>query len=192
MIFFKSVRNLAKTLLFAALSFLKQMMGSASIQLLKRYYNIAVLCEYKLQEDIYKVLVNSYPDKTRFVVLPMDLDYIGAGKPKQPYMLQLDQLIALQANPTLAPCLEPFVFADPRRFSEDSTYYNKVINCLENGFAGIKIYPALGYYPFDENLLKLYFYACSKGIPITTHCIRGVIFYRGFKKQEWDYHPIFT
>src|SRR6185436_827568 len=58
-------------------------------------------------------------------------------------------------------------------------------------FNGFKIYPALGYYPFDVQLLPLWKYAADHQIPILTHCIRGTIFYRGSKKTEWDYHPVY-
>jgi hypothetical protein len=192
-IFIKWVRNVTRLLLFAALKFLKEMMGSANVQLLKRYYNIALLCRYKRQKDIFEVLKNSYPAHTNFVVLPMDLDYIKAGRAKQNYMHQLQELIELKNTPAHKAVLKPFVFADPRRIAAQPAYYQKMIDCLENeGFCGIKIYPALGYYPFDKHLLELFLYACKNEIPVLTHCIRGVIFYRGIKKKEWDNHPVFT
>jgi hypothetical protein len=192
-IFIKWVRNIARLMLFAALKFLKEIMGSGNVQLLKRYYNIALLCRYKNQKDIFEVLRNSYPINTNFVVLPMDLDYIKAGKAKQGYLQQLAELIKLKQNPSHDLVLKPFVFADPRRIAEQPVYYDTIIDCLENkGFSGIKIYPALGYYPFDKHLLELFLYACQKQIPILTHCIRGIIFYRGLKKKEWDEHPVFT
>ena len=192
-IFFKWIRNLIMMLLFTSLKLLKGLLGSPNVELAKRYYNIAVLCRYKYQKDIFGVLRNSYPDNTSFVVLPMDLDYIKAGKAKQSYLQQLDELIELKRNSPHKDKLEPFVFADPRRIEETPEYYQKIIDCLEKeAFSGIKIYPALGYYPFDKNLLELFLYACEMNIPIMTHCIRGVIFYRGMKKKEWDRHPIFT
>jgi predicted TIM-barrel fold metal-dependent hydrolase len=61
---------------------------------------------------------------------------------------------------------------------------------VEN-FSGFKIYPALGYYPFDEQLLPLWRYAAERQIPIMTHCILGTIFYRGRKKKDWNGHPVF-
>jgi hypothetical protein len=62
---------------------------------------------------------------------------------------------------------------------------------ITDKFAGIKIYPALGYYPFDALLLPLWKYAADNELPIMTHCIRGTIFYRGKKDTAWDQHPIF-
>lgn len=187
------VRRIVKLLLFAACAFIKNIAGSASIQLLKRYYNIAKLSKDKDQLYVFTVLKNSYPDGSRFVVLPMDLDYAGAGNAKKNYLQQLDELILLKKNPAHTNELKPFVFADPRRIEAQPEYYQTIINCLEKEkFSGIKIYPALGYYPFDKNLLELFLYACKNEIPIMTHSIKGVIFYRGIKKREWDRHPIFT
>ncbi len=62
---------------------------------------------------------------------------------------------------------------------------------LNGYFKGIKIYPALGYYPFNEDLLPLWMYCKQRGVPITTHCIEGTIFYRGHMKKKWMHHPIF-
>ncbi len=191
-ILFKAVRNVVKLLLFAAFSFLKIIMGSANIQLLKRYYNIALLSKNRSQRYIYTVLTKSYPAGANFVVLPMDMDYLKAGKPSFNYLQQLDELIKLKQHPDHGLTLKPFVFADPRRFAAQPGYYQTVIDCLEkHEFSGIKIYPALGYYPFDKHLLELFLYACKNEIPVLTHCIRGVIFYRGMKKAEWDFHPVF-
>ena len=189
----KTVRTIVKLLLFAAFGFLKIVMGTANIQLLKRYYNIALLSKDRSQRFIFSVLRKSYPAQSSFIVLPMDMDYIKAGKPRFNYLQQLQGLIALKQHPEHGPVLKPFVFADPRRMEEQPGYYDTMIDCLENrGFSGIKIYPALGYYPFDKNLLELFLYASQKGVPVLTHCIRGVIFYRGIKKKEWDHHPVFT
>lgn len=192
-IFVRWVRNITKALLFYAFKFLKDITGSASMELLGRYYNIALLSKDRSQEAIFRILKNSYPADSKFVVLPMDLDYVKAGKAKSDYLIQLNELVNLKRDPNHNQALKPFVFADPRRIETQPDYYNKIIECLEiEKFSGVKIYPALGYYPFDKYLLELFFYACEKEIPILTHCIRGVIFYRGLKKKEWDKHPVFT
>lgn len=189
----KWVRNMVKLLLLAAFKFLKFITGPANTQLLKRYYNIALFSKDRSQEYIFSVLRKSYPAGSEFVILPMDMDYAGAGKPKYNYLQQLEDLVNLKSKDGLRDIMKPFVFADPRRIKETPGYYAKMIECLEvHKFSGIKIYPALGYYPFDKYLLELFLYACKKQIPVLTHCIRGVIFYRGLKKKEWDHHPVFT
>ncbi|MGE0569407.1 MAG: hypothetical protein AB7O73_15815, partial [Bacteroidia bacterium] len=58
--------------------------------------------------------------------------------------------------------------------------------------SGIKIYPALGYFPFDIRLKEIYEYALEKEIPILTHCIRGTVYFRGNKGVAFNnekYHP---
>ena len=47
------------------------------------------------------------------------------------------------------------------------------------GFIGIKLYPALGYFPQDAKMFPLYRWCANNCVPIITHCITGVIHYRG-------------
>jgi len=170
-----------------------------------RYINIGRFAYYDNQYNIYSKLKQQYPIKTKFVILPMDMEYMDAGKltKEGSYENQMLQLKSIKKN---HPEALPFVFVDPRRenvgyqdFMKWRPEKGKVIleDCFikkyieEEKFSGFKIYPALGYYPFDEKLLALWKYAADNGIPIMTHCIRGTIFYRGTKKEEWNYHPIF-
>jgi len=145
----------------------------------------------------------------------MDMDYMEAGKSKTRYRDQMKELAEIKDMPSNEKVLYPFVFADPRRMIKvqdekryvpgDKEYFNwsieagkmKLGDCFikeyleDRHFSGIKIYPALGYYPFDAKLLPLWKYAADNNIPVLTHCIRGTIFYRGLKKREWNEHPVF-
>lgn len=100
----------------------------------------------------------------------------------------------------------PFVFLDPRRVKrEGDDFFNwhivddKMVlkDCFlktymeKRKFSGFKIYPALGYYPFDEYLLPIWRYAVENNIPIMSHCIMGTIYYRGDIKEKWHFHPVF-
>jgi len=147
------------------------------------------------QQKVFDLLEKTYDQNTKFVVLPMDMDYIKAGKPIANYMQQLNELLKVTKNNKEN--LLPFVFADPRRIAETS--HLKGLDCYENylkrnlskqQFHGIKLYPALGYFPFDKNLIETYKFAQEHQIPIITHCIEGTVFYRGKKKKEWNEHPI--
>ena len=129
---------------------------------------------------------------------------MGAGKPQRPYHEQMEMLAKIKlARPDE---IFPFVFVDARRTSAgDKDFFSYTIvnqkvvleDCFirdyieSKSFSGFKIYPALGYFPFDERLLPLWKYAADNGIPIMTHCIRGVIYYRGRKERSWDFHPVF-
>lgn len=186
-----SGRNLVWFVATRTLKLLKILPGPKTRQYLIRYMSIGRFAFYRKQHNIFHTLTRQYPLHTRFVILPMDMDYMDAGKPRHNYMQQLTELKRLRKNnPETA---LPFVFADPRRLQADPGYMNVVKECIEKDhFAGIKTYPALGYYPFDKDLLPLMYYACEHEIPVLNHCIRGVIFYRGTKKKEWNYHPVFS
>ena len=147
------------------------------------------------QSKVYDLLEKTYDGNTKFVVLPMDMDYMGAGKPISDYMKQLDELLVVTKNNQGN--LLPFVFADPRRIADiyfntlTFSYQNYIKRNLSNqNYHGIKLYPALGYYPFDKELIATYKFAQEHQIPIMSHCIEGTVFYRGKKEKDWNYHPI--
>jgi len=63
--------------------------------------------------------------------------------------------------------------------------------CIEkHGFTGIKLYPPLGYYPFDERLRLIYAYAQERKIPVLTHCSGGPVYYRGPLTEAMRVHPL--
>lgn len=206
LVFVKFGRNLIFFILKRIWKFLGVLPGKKSKDLMARYVNIGRFARYQHQKDIFEKIQHQYPEGTRFVVLPMDMEYMEAGKVRTPYREQMKQLADIKANSRLSDKFFPFVFVDPRRIEKETDYFKyhldangKVIldHCFikeyieTHKFSGFKIYPALGYYPFDERLLPVWKYAAENGIPILTHCIRGTIFYRGAKKKEWDHHPVF-
>lgn len=183
-----------------------KIIGNDRLEYLLRFENLLRYSGYASQGEILKKLKQQYPRNTQFVVLPMDMEFMEADKVPEPYIKQMDNLMILKSNNK--DVIFPFVFVDPRRienqtdedpfFKYDATNPDeiKLEKChlktyLDGGACGIKIYPALGYYPFDKNLLPLWLYCAQNEIPITTHCSVGPIFYRGEKKVAWDRHPIF-
>ena len=182
--------------------------GPKTKELAKRYLNIGRFSFYETQSRIFGRLKSQYPKGTAFIVLPMDMEFMDAGNLKEhhKYRQQMDALATIKNNKENTDIFYPFVFADPRRMNAEGAAHfsysdndGEVIleDCfikkfiVDHRFSGFKIYPALGYYPFDEHLLPLWKYAADQGLPILTHCIRGTIFYRGDKKKEWDKHPVF-
>jgi predicted TIM-barrel fold metal-dependent hydrolase len=202
LLFYSTGRNLILFVLKKFWQFLNMLPGKQTINYFKRYLTLGRFAIYKDQDDIYSRLNKQYPPKTRFVVLPMDMEFMGAGAPPLSYEDQMRDLIRLKENHP--DTVYPFVFVDPRRM-DDTAFFDYEVedgsvvlkDCLvkqyieTNNFAGFKIYPALGYYPFDANLLPLWRYAEQNDLPIMTHCIIGTIFYRGRKLFEWNKHPIF-
>lgn len=205
--FVKTGRNLILFVFKKLWGFFQILPGPQTRELLRRYMLIGRFSLHIEQEENYKRLRNQYPGDTGFIALPMDMEFMDAGKLKKKYQYrnQMEDLANIKKNKTYRDKFFPFVFADPRRMMKEADYFryklegDKVVleDCFikefieEKEFRGFKIYPALGYYPFDELLLPLWKYAADNDIPMLTHCIRGNIFYRGSKKKEWDYHPVF-
>jgi predicted TIM-barrel fold metal-dependent hydrolase len=93
----------------------------------------------------------------------------------------------------------PFIFVDPRRLTDEddsaalkgapfSDYVKEKI--ADTTFAGIKIYPALGYWPFCKDMKEVFNFAVENNIPLLSHCSGGPVYYRGRKKDK--NHPIYS
>jgi predicted TIM-barrel fold metal-dependent hydrolase len=212
LLFIRTGRNLIIFVFKKVWGFFKILPGKMTQELLERYMLLARFTLYKNQKGIFSKLRDQYPSGTCFIVLPMDMKYMGAGPLPEDgsYRHQMEELAGLKRNlekdEKSRGTFRPFIFVDPRRIEEEGQrFFHFSVRdgkvdlepCFiktyieEIQFNGFKIYPALGYYPFDEKLLPLWKYAADRGIPILTHCIRGTIFYRGRKKRVWDYHPVF-
>jgi len=130
----------------------------------------------KTQDMVFADLCSKYPkdDEVKYIILPIDFTYMGAGAVKIPYKQQLDDLFSLKLKyPNKC---YPFVAIDPRNGNaqENKKFVEYYIN---KGFSGIKLYPALGFFGFDEGLKEVFQYAESEKIPIMTHCSTGGINY---------------
>ena len=150
---------------------------------------------YKKQDKLFDLLAKSYQPGTKFVVLSMDMDYMKAGKPIVPYLEQLEDLKRIKSNHR--DTIFPFLFLDPRRIKETKeqkgfkNYESYSQHLLSKSyFNGIKLYPALGYYPFDKEWISSFKFVEENEIPIISHCIEGTVFYRGKKQESWNSHPI--
>ncbi|KAB2917646.1 MAG: amidohydrolase family protein [Bacteroidetes bacterium] len=150
---------------------------------LGRYLTFAEIGLSATQKNVFDDLLSVYKEwgTVKFVVLPMDMEQMGAGLPNKIYRDQLKEIIDIRKNNSgYADILLPFLFVDPNRFSNGDAVLNFVRDYIEvHGFVGIKLYPAVGYYPFDEKLDKMYGYAEQHQIPILTHCTQGPTYYRG-------------
>lgn len=147
--------------------------------LLKKYYNFMKISELGTQEEIFNHLQGFYPQGTKFAVLSMDMEFIDAGKVPEDFYIQLDTLADLKKKYDNE--IYPFVFAHPERKDVFQTV-KKYIE--EYNFSGIKIYPALGYFPSDVRLKDVYAYAEDKQLPIMTHCTKGGVYYQGDLTEE--------
>ncbi len=205
-------------------SFLKVLPSNKSIEFIKRYFNIVKFANYSKQKKIFDKLIKMCEPNSKVVVLPMDMEYMKAGRPAQTYLDQLEEINEIFVNSMKNhEAMIPFVFVDPRRIRGTNgdkffdweigekevggrikkyvilkdcllkKYLEKDGNDKSTGnFKGIKLYPALGYYPFDKDLLALYHYCVDHNLPLVTHCVEGTIFYRGKMDKKWNYHPVFN
>lgn len=208
-LFVKSGRNLLWFIAKKTLKFLSLLPGKMTRNLIGRYAQLGRFTIYEDQSTTFSKLVQQYAPGSKFIVLPMDMEYMEAGPLKQGsrYKDQMAELAKIKSESKNKDAILPFVFVEPRRIIKDKSHLEyrfdsaseKIVldDCFikkyieDKKFSGFKIYPALGYYPFEEVLLPLWLYAADNQIPIMTHCIVGTIFYRGKKKKEWDEHPIF-
>jgi hypothetical protein len=170
-----------------------RLIGPDTKAMVKRYWRMAKYsADSKSQLGIYRRLQLYYPKGTNFIVLPMDMEYMAAGAPAEKYATQLTKLLKVADDSEGT--LYPFLFVDPRRltspdiFLDGLTFYDWIHQNIHK-FKGIKIYPALGYFPFDWRLIPIYKLALERNIPVLTHCIQGVVYYRGSKRPEWNVHP---
>jgi uncharacterized protein len=145
------------------------------------------------QTSQFEDLFNYYKSSNqvfKFVVLPMDMTQMGAGEVEVPYKQQLEEIVSMRKNKILFDRILPFVMIDPRAYKTKEELLDFVKEYILNkNFIGIKLYPALGYLPFDDKLLPMYEWAIDNNIPIMTHCIEGSIFYQGDMEKWRDLFP---
>ena len=144
----------------------------------KKYAALVQVGTRESMDLVFADLASHYPDDTAFVVLTIDFDHMAAGEAPAGYATQLELMKEVKRKHRDT-CL-PFLFVDPRHGSMGELkdmverYFDPA---APSGFVGLKLYPSLGYYPFDHNLQGVYAVAAKKRIPIMTHCTRAGIYY---------------
>ena len=142
-----------------------------------RYANLVRIMRCSTQEDIFKYVSHFYPSDTKYIVLAMDMEYMEAGK-VQNYDIQLNGLEKLKNN--YKGKAYPFVCVDPRRSNSSEELRKLVEKWFKNHkFCGIKLYPPLGFFPFDKKLKGVYTFAQENDLPIIAHASKsGPVFTR--------------
>lgn len=154
-------------------------------QLIKKFHYFLTIGSLKSQLEIFKLLQSFYPVNTKFCVLSMDMEFMQAGSVAKPFLTQLQELSAIKKDPAYKDLIYPFIFAHPERPLITSIVRRFI---EEENFAGIKLYPPLGYFPFDKRLDLVFNFAETNKIPVTTHCARGGIYFKGTITDKR--HPI--
>ena len=129
-----------------------------------RYVKFIEIGKLGSQENIFKACRKFYPDNTRFAILPMDMAFMGAGNVPREYEDQLKELARISKQ---YPQIIPFIHIDPRR----EGFLELLKKSIEEwDFKGVKIYPPLGYFPYDEQLYPVYDYCATHKLPVISHC----------------------
>ncbi len=148
----------------------------------------------RTQVEIIRTLQSYYPKDTRFVILTMDMDYMvsGTAEAKSNFYEQLKDLHIIKKDKEFQDFIYPFIHTDPRRLANDKLFLPKVEEYIRGGtYTGIKIYPALGYFPFDKALKPVYDLALEYELPIMTHCTNGTVFFRGSRNTYSSHNEPF-
>ena len=130
-----------------------------------------------------------HDSSARLVGLTLDMDYMDDNRaPDKKFCTQLSEV--KQIKKYFPDHFFPFVSVDPRARSGNillnwiKKYFEYGLISKTSGkaypyFSGIKIYPALGFFPFDPGLDEIYQYAEANGIPVMYHCTRVGSLYVG-------------
>jgi predicted TIM-barrel fold metal-dependent hydrolase len=148
---------------------------------LGRYAQIVEISYKKTQREVFEIVRGFYPERTRFVVLPMDMTKMNAGRVRvgiDEQHRKLEEVCAAYPSGLIV----PFAAVDPRH----DGIVERTIELIErHGFRGLKLYPPTGYHPFDRRLWPLYEYAEEHSIPVLTHCSPpAAVQYRGKPTRE--------
>ena len=157
---------------------LKNLIFWTDNDILDRYNKFVTTGRLGSQQKILEKCLPFYPEGTRFIILPMDMAFMGAGKVPRPYPDQLAELFQVSL---IYPQIIPFVHVDPRR----KNILELVKKCVEQwNYKGIKLYPPLGTFPYDEGFWPIYEYAQSMNLPVLTHCSPyNPVHFKGSRKE---------
>lgn len=144
-----------------------------------RYVTFIKIGKLGSQKAIFENCKNQYPQGTKFVVLPMDMAFMGAGEVPRKYRDQLVELSELSNKPDAD--IISFIHIDCRR----ENYFELFKEFIELfGFKGLKLYPPLGTFPYDERYLPIYKYCEENNIPVLAHCTAGnPVHFKGSHKE---------
>lgn len=159
--------------------FIMKRIGKGKRDLAERYARFIEVSYKQKQEQIFSRIRQQYPQSTRFIVLPMDMEHMGAGAVRESLEDQQAELLRMAQDH--APHIIPFCAVDPRH----EGVFEKAKGWIENdGFAGIKLYPNLGYMPTHPELMKVFKVAEEKDVPVLTHCSTGGVRYHGMSQAQ--------
>jgi predicted TIM-barrel fold metal-dependent hydrolase len=150
-----------------------------------KYLSFLEVGTEKRQLDIFLRELNdakTFDSNPRIVGLTLNMDYMDNNPLSKHKRIetQLEEVIEIKRY--MPANFFPFLGIDPR-FKGGDDLVSWCLPYTESGvskdgvwypfFSGLKLYPALGYFPFDPRMAHLYKYAEENGLPVMTHCTRA-------------------
>ncbi len=146
----------------------------------KRYASFLAIGQSLNQVEVFEQLRDQYEDKNlKFNALTMNMEGCGAGPSSSGFEGQLEEILVVKKRyPDL---LNIFLGIDPRWKTGGSLLKQTVENYFDtplklndnrsvNPFCGLKIYPSIGFYPFDWRLMSTFEWAAENKVPVLSHC----------------------
>jgi predicted TIM-barrel fold metal-dependent hydrolase len=154
---------------------------------LGRYAQIIETSYKKTQREVFEIVRGFYPEGTRFVLLPMDMTKMNAGRVAVGIDAQHAEIATLRSAYPEGIVI-PFAAVDPRH---DEIVEKTIALIEQHHFRGLKLYPPTGYHPYDHRLWPLYQYAEKQNLPVLTHCSRPAsVKYRGKPTAQMRTDPV--
>ncbi len=117
-------------------------------------------------------------DEVEVNVLMMDMSQMGAGDVALSLTKQFIELHNLKKS---GYPINIFLACDPRNLTE---FWN-IANMFPEDIAGVKIYPLIGYFPYDIRLDDVYKWCIANNKPVISHCSHyNAVHYRGSDIDE--------
>ncbi|MBK7384844.1 MAG: amidohydrolase family protein [Flavobacteriales bacterium] len=152
---------------------------------LLRYLQFIEVGTQSTQEEVFVSMRNAYAvfgPEVRFVALTLNMDHMDVQASNHARIET--QLAEVERVRTHYPdVFFPFVGVDPRHLSGVALRDWVKEKVERRMFFGIKIYPSIGFFPFDAGLDELYKWAEAEQVPVMTHCTRSGTFYTGAMDQ---------
>ena len=153
--------------------------------IIRRYLEFVEIGTSASQTDIFDQLNRSYAafQGHKIIVLTQVLDYLDLANTSSTHMrirAQVEEVRGIKRNAMYGQNIYPFLGLDSRQTGLDLLEdWVKFYIQPDEGFYGIKLYPAAGFFPFDERLEPIWTWAEEHQIPVMTHATRSGSFYLG-------------
>ncbi|HRH39882.1 MAG TPA: amidohydrolase family protein, partial [Flavobacteriales bacterium] len=152
---------------------------------LVRYLQFIEVGTQSTQEEVFVSMKKAYaslgPD-VRFVALTLNMDHMDVQESRHARIeTQLAEVEQVRAH--YPDVFFPFVGVDPRHLRGVALRDWVKEKIERRAFFGIKIYPSIGFFPFDAGLDELYRWAEAEQVPVMTHCTRSGTYYTGKMEQ---------